>query len=230
MKVSIAIPCYEMCGRGGEFLDYSLAIISTQSYKDIEVVVSDHSIDDKVKLVCDKWKTVLNIKYLRNENMRGSSSQNVNNCIRNSSGELIKILCQDDYLFDRYSIEKTVDAFKSDNYWLVSKYVHANINKTELYNPHEPYINENLLFTNTIGTHSCLTIRNDDLIYFDEHLIWFVDCEYYIRLIKKFGLPIFLKDITMVQTQWKGQVTNTLATELVRNKEQIYLKQTYGVI
>ena len=221
--ISIAIPCYDMGGYGGKFLDYALSTISMQSYKDIEVVISDHSKDDNVLLVCIKWQQCLKIKYIRNEIARGSSSQNANNCIRNCRGQLIKILCQDDFLYDNLSIEKSVNAFTPDKNWLVSNYIHTNIDRTTVFNPHEPRLNDDLLFTNTIGTHSCLTIRNKDLIYFDEKLIWFMDCEYYTRLLKKFGLPIFLKDITMVQMQWIGQVTNTLADDTVRQKERMYL-------
>lgn len=227
MKISIAIPCYEMGDKGGDFLDFSLSKIFDQTYKQIEVIVSDHSIDDNVKDVCEKWKKLLDIKYLRNEIMRGSSSQNINNCIKNSSGELIKILCQDDYLYDKDSINNTVRAFIDDNtkHWLVSNYLYTDDNKN--FKEYRPYLNANILLINTIGTHSCLTIRNKDLIYFDENLIWFMDCEYYNRLLKTFDKPIFLPVFTVAQFIWSGQVTNTLANEEVRQKEKQYIERKY---
>ena len=50
-KVSIAIPTWESHGRGQEFLDDLLGTIQIQTLKDIEVIVSDHSVDNDVKVV-----------------------------------------------------------------------------------------------------------------------------------------------------------------------------------
>ena len=43
MRMSIAIPTYESKGRGVEFLDDLFRTIEIQTFKDFEVVVSDHS-------------------------------------------------------------------------------------------------------------------------------------------------------------------------------------------
>jgi len=48
MKISIAIPCYEMHGRGTEMLQYSLNTIKKQVNSDFEVVISDHSKNDDI--------------------------------------------------------------------------------------------------------------------------------------------------------------------------------------
>ena len=47
MRMSIAIPTYEVKGRGVEFLNDLFRTIEIQTFKDFEVVVSDHSKDDK---------------------------------------------------------------------------------------------------------------------------------------------------------------------------------------
>ena len=51
---SIAIPAYGYDGKGVEFLDYNFEKLSNQIFKDFEVVVSDHSIDDTIKTICNK--------------------------------------------------------------------------------------------------------------------------------------------------------------------------------
>jgi glycosyltransferase involved in cell wall biosynthesis len=221
--ISIAIPTYEMSGRGAEFLNYSLNKIYQQTYKEFEVVVSDNSKDDMVQRVCELWSPHFKIVYLRNNHI--GSAPNTNNCLRNCSGELIKILCQDDYLADKFALEKIVREFNNDpkKMWLVGDYIHTT-NRNDFAIVQRPVWNDNIKFHNTIGTHSCLTIRNKDLIYFDDNLVWFVDCEFYDRLYKKFGEPIFLRDITVVQFIGNHQVTNTIATEEVKRKEEEYLK------
>jgi glycosyltransferase involved in cell wall biosynthesis len=224
--ISICIPCYEMSGFGSENLNIGLQSIYSQSYKDYEVIVSDHSLDNLVENVCKYWKNKLPIKYFRNENMRGSSSANSNNAIRMAQGDLIKIFFQDDYFKDQTSLQTIIDNFDYDKQWLVGSYIHTTDRKT-FTQPHYPSISDNIMFINRIGFTSCLTFKNGYNLYFDDNLIWFMDSEFYYRLYKKFGLPKILNDPTMVQLLWDGQVTNTLATEEVRMKEYIYLVEKY---
>jgi glycosyltransferase involved in cell wall biosynthesis len=225
MKASIAIPCYEMGGWSDSFLRYSLDILKNQTFKDFEIVVSDHSIDDKIKNLCSQYKD-LDIKYIRNENKRGSSSANINNCILNSSGKLIKVLCQDDYLYGDDAIDKTVRSFSYGGKWFVGSYYHTR-NRHDLINLHIPKINDSTFLENNIGTHSCLTILNEEPILFDENLLWFMDCEYYHRLFLRYGFPEILEDPTVVQFLWTGQVTNTLINQKLVDTEVEYIKQKY---
>ena len=90
--ISICIPTYEVNGKGVEYLNHSLSILQNQTYQDFEVVISDHSIDDGIKNLCESWKTRLDISYIRNEYGRGSISCNTNVAIKHAKGEVIKIL------------------------------------------------------------------------------------------------------------------------------------------
>ena len=73
MKIffSIAIPTYGYGGKGSEFLEFSFNKLKNQTFKNFEVVISDHSIDDTIKDICDKWSSDLDINYTRNEEGRG---------------------------------------------------------------------------------------------------------------------------------------------------------------
>ena len=116
--ISIAIPTYEMNGVGKIFLRKSLELISDQTFKDIEIVISDHSIGDSIEKVCKEFYSELNIVYLRNFENRGSSSSNMNNAILNCSGEIIKFLFQDEYLYKKDCLQDIKDYFdKNDQYW-----------------------------------------------------------------------------------------------------------------
>ena len=48
MKMSIAVPTWESYGKGNEFLDDLFRTLEIQTFQDFEVVVSDHSKDDKL--------------------------------------------------------------------------------------------------------------------------------------------------------------------------------------
>lgn len=224
--ISIAIPAYEMHGKGAEFLNFSLMGIYHQTFKDVEVIVSDHSLNDSIKLVCDSWAAKgLNIKHFYNKEDRGSSSANINNAIKSSTGKYIKILFQDDFLFSADAIEKTVMAMEQqpERKWLVSACEHSN-DGVHLYRPFYPRYHDHIhLGNNTISSPSVLTIKNEEPLLFDNALIWLMDVEYYKRLYTKFGEPVVLNKITIVNRTWDMQVSNTV-TEERKQKELTHVK------
>ena len=59
---SIAIPCWDIEGKGVEYLEYSFNILAQQTFTDFNVIISDHSLDDNIKNLCQDWSTLLNIK------------------------------------------------------------------------------------------------------------------------------------------------------------------------
>ena len=147
-----------------------------------------------------------------------------------------QILCQDDYLFDETAIERTVAAFGAADAWLVTSYLHT-IDRLSLFNQQNPRLNPHIELVNTIGTHSCLTIRNlNEPELFAEDLIWAMDSEYYRRLYERFGPPAIVHWVTVVQMLWDGQVTNTYAADEQLRQAEVemvtlrYPKPMAGVI
>ena len=226
--LSIAIPTYEMDGKGSEYLEFSFNKIKSQTFKDFEVVVSDHSKDDSIKDLCEKWSSVLDIKYLRNLIDVGSSSSNINNAIKNSDGQWIKILFQDDFLFDDESLMNTYNSIvsNSESKWFISKCQHSNDGVT-FYRENMPSWNDRMLFgNNTISSPSVLTIKNDDSkLFFDNDYIWLMDCDYYQRCYNIFGLPIIINHVTVVNRTWSNQLTNKISMDVKRYEHLEILKK-----
>ena len=222
--LSVCIPCYESEGRGIEFLNQNLKQLKLQIFKDFEVVISDNSeneeIADFVKKYVEENKD-LNIKYIKNIGNKNIGA-NTNNAIKNASGEIIQIICQDDYVYNRYSLQKIIDAFDKKIGWMCSMYMHTK-DRLGLFKQQIPSWNDQIYFNNTIGSPSCLSFVNGgDLVLADENLKCFVDCEQYYRLYKKYGLPKVLKDLVVIQYLWEGQTTNTISQELI-NTEVAYI-------
>ena len=69
MKMSIAVPTWESYGKGNEFLDDLFRTLEMQTFQDFEVVVSDHSKDDKLVDVIDEFQDKFNILYVKNKNV-----------------------------------------------------------------------------------------------------------------------------------------------------------------
>ena len=79
---------------------------------------------------------------------------------------------------------------------------------------------------NTIGCPSNLTIKSSVKERFDEKLVWLMDVEYYYRLKKKHGDPIYLHEPLNVQLIHSEQLTSQGANKLEEN-ELNYLKTKY---
>lgn len=227
--LSICIPTYEMNGLGNTFLRYSFEILTRQTFKDFEVIISDHSKTDLIKDLCSEYKGKLTINYYRNPKNIGSSSANINNAIKKAEGKLIKILFQDDFLNSNRSLEEIIQCFDltKDN-WLITACENFEDGAT-LHKPFYPRYNHKIhLGNNTISSPSVLTIRNDHPLLFDENLIWLMDCDYYKRCFNMFGGPRILNKINVVNRIGAHQVTHTLANELLRKNEYIYILLKYN--
>jgi glycosyltransferase involved in cell wall biosynthesis len=226
---SIAIPTYGYNGKGSEFLEFNFEKLSQQTFKDFEIIISDHSTDQTIKDICDKWWGAFNIKYYVNEHGRGIISPNINVAMKKCNGSYIKILFQDDFLYDENALQIQYDFIqnKPKLQWLVSKFYHSNDGKT-FYRLFTPKWND-LIWTgnNTMGCPSGITIKNEDLLYFDEGLNWLMDVEYYKRMFNKHGEPLILDEITVVNRTWGERLTDTIKQDL-KDKEFNILNSRYA--
>ena len=226
--ISIVIPTYEMLGDGLFFLELNFKNILEQTYKNIEVIVSDHSIDSKIEELSKNYSNKLNIKYFRNTDNIGSSSANMNNGIINSNGGIIKILMQDDYLYEKTAIEKIFNVFNQNENinWLVTGCVYGGKNGLVRGNMLPIYTENIITGNNKIGSPSVLTIKNENPIFFNNDLIWMMDCDYYKRLYDKHGNPFILDEHQIFITQHENQLTSLLTNDR-KNKEVDLIKNTY---
>lgn len=228
--ISICIPTYEMKGLGHIFLKQSFDILANQIFKDFDVVVSDHSKNDNIKNLCLEYGNKLKINYHRNTENIGSSSANINNAIKKADGKLIKILFQDDFLFDEKSLEKIVKNFdlERDN-WMVTACTRSKDGVNFFGSFYPKYNNRIHLGINTISSPSVLTIKNENPLLFDEKLIWLMDCDYYKKCYNKFGNPKILNEINIVNRIGGHQVSNSVVNVLTKLKETIYLIKKYKI-
>lgn len=222
------MPAYEMGGLGHIYLKQSLDTLATQTFKDFEVILSDYSEDALIKNLCKKYQDKLDLKYFKNTDRPIGMSSNTNNAIRHASGKLLKILFQDDFLFDENALQITVDNFDLEkDTWLVTACEHTKDGQT-FYRTHFPrYNNQVYLGKNTVGSPSILTIKNDRPFLFDIHLKWLVDCDYYRRLHDAFGPPKVVNEVTVAIRVGEHQITNTEANTALRQSEHDYMLKKY---
>ena len=93
--VSICIPTYN----GEKHLKQTLESVLSQDYENIEIIVADDVSSDLTEEIVKSFDDS-RIKYFKNTKRLGLG-ENWNNVVSKASGEYIKLLCQDDILFDR---------------------------------------------------------------------------------------------------------------------------------
>ncbi|MDD5589093.1 MAG: glycosyltransferase family 2 protein [Candidatus Nanoarchaeia archaeon] len=225
VNVSIVIPAYSMHNDGVHLLNVLLNSVYRQTYKDFEVIISDHSEDNVIENFCRNYGKVV---YVRNTGKRGSSSANVNNAIRHAKGNYIKPLFQDDFFKKDYALTMFMDKMKTHN-WCACGSDQYDYDMTKPFRGRYPVINADLrqmaLGENYYGGPSCICYKKNSAINFDENIIWLMDCELYWNLHKAYGNPGLINDLLITTRYCEKNVSNTLATKELRQKEYEYVSK-----
>ena len=223
------MPTYETFGRGCEFLEFQFQKFINQTFQDFEIIISDHSIDDEIKNLCEEYSDKLRITYIHNPSQRGSLSNNTNNAIKNCKGDIIKILFQDDFLSENDSLQRINDSFSEGVNWVISSCEHVSDTSMDRYNKVIPKYSDQIVYgANTIGNPSVVAFRNlTDNVLFDEKMTWTVDLDYYKRMHDRHGDPKVITDTIVIIRIWDKQLTN-LIPHSIKQKEEKLIKDRYA--
>lgn len=215
---SICIPTYEMGGYGYIMLEKLFENLKLQTIQDFEIVISDQSKDLKIYEVCRNYSKKIYIKYIKNFYGLGKSAHNLNTCIDSSTGKIIKILFQDDYFLDNQALEKIYKTFQTKNCkWVMNSFTHTNDDIT-YFNTMIPQLNDKILEgINTMGNPSNLSFLRSHKQYFDEDILYLVDCEFYYRMNLLYGPPNIIED-TLVAIRYH-ETSSTTNPEFICKKD-----------
>ena len=233
MKISVAVPVYEYYDRGVEFLDDMLRTIDSQTLKDVEVVISDHSVNDDIKNYCEKNEYNLDIKYFRNEDGRGNPAINTNNAIDNCSGEIIKLFQQDDFFYDTEALEKMYRAMtNSSKKWFACGVIHTRDDGYSFFNPMIPRWDEKIILEpgyNFIGGVSVTSIKKEVKTRFDSNTKMLLDVDFYYHTMLEYGMPIFYEDILIGNRVRDNKTLMATISEEEIEEEFQYCYKKYGI-
>jgi len=233
MKISIAVPTWESHGRGAEFINDLLRTIQVQSFKNFEVCISDHSLDDEVLNEIKQFENKFEILYKKNSKDRGKGPPNTNESIRMCSGDIIKVMFQDDFFYDTEALEKIHDEFMTSNSkWLLNGCNHTKDDGYNFYNEMYPRWNDKIIEgVNTISSPSVLSMKKEcfDKVQFDENLVMMMDCDCYYNLKENFGDPIYLDDVLISNRVHQNQLSLLYDNKNLK-KEIDYCLSKYSIV
>ena len=223
---TLLITSYECKGSGKGFLEESMNAILQQTYRPIQVVISDHSKDNLIEEYVKTLKTDIEIVYTRYSMNYGSPCHNWNNSVKYAKGSYIQYLALDDTLAHEDSVSDAVNYMnaKPNMNWFVAAH---RINPSgEIF---IPKWNSQILTRNTVSGPSAIIIR-DKLknIKMDPEFIWFLDLDWYYRLYKEGGQPGIIRLIHWVNRKHPLQLTHTVCNKSLREDEMQKLFKKYG--
>ena len=222
--ISICIPSYKQA----QHVERALLSIIKQTYKHVEVVVSDDSPDESVKLITGAYINQLNIKYYHNVPALKSPA-NWNAALDKASGEFVMLMHHDDWLNAEDALISYVNAFEKhpDADFVFSrntgidKYRKEHVLQAIPKLLHELEKKPNhLLLAQVIGPPSNAMLKAGINVRYDERYIWLVDVDYYNRILKK-GYKSFYIDKHLVNIGLHEEQTTTY----VRENDSIILKE-----
>jgi glycosyltransferase involved in cell wall biosynthesis len=229
-KISIAIPTSGYKGNGDKYLDDLLESIRKQTYRNFNIVISDHCqdslIEDKISEFSD-----MEILYHKNPNNIGNSPLNLNRAIDLCDGEIIKIMFQDDVFFSDNSLEIIATNLEnSGKMWLLNGCNHMDDGINIPYEPMVPRYNPDLLIgTNTISSPSVLAIKKECEVRFDGNLTYFMDVEYYHAMWEKYGDPVIIDETLITNRNSNNSISGSINDwSEISNIEREYCRKKYN--
>jgi len=222
--ISICIPCYEMHGKGDLYLTYLLDSIVIQKFNLYEVVVSDQSSSNMIENVAYNYSSKIDLTYCKCDKP-GKSSYNLNNAISKAKYGIIKPMFQDDFFINNNCL--SLIAEQNTTPFGGCGFTHFDENNVHIGNTMLPKYNENIKNgINTIGSPSTVFFKNDDN-YFNNDLVWLMDCEFYERLMRKYNYLTTISDISIGIRIWRNSYTNHISSQ-IKNQEQLIVNKIHA--
>ena len=205
--VSIVIPAFAASESALSRLMRLFESIASQSFNDVEVVVSDHSLDDRVETYLQNFP--LRIKYIRNHHDFGNSSANTNLALSMVEGEFIQVMHCDDWYSSRDAIALLVQELNRlpRVHWGVFAFDHWDEESDQIYSPLFPSMER------TLGNPSTTFFRRNCIqkVTFDCCLININDHDFHQSLLFSFGPPIIVRELCVRIGMSDSNVAKTLS-------------------
>lgn len=195
------------------------------------IVVDDSNQNDDI----ENYVTSLNdgrISYHHNRPSLGAV-KNWNSGLRLCHGEYIMVVHHDEAMKSEYFLKEIQQQLQNNDIVVCNIEVHHANGK--VYGLYSSWIKKfvishpSLLFAvNAIGPCSVVAFKNNLLEPFDEKTNWFVDVEWYYRLMKGRKVAYNPSIYIISEHGHKGQITNNIDTAIEARKDTEWLSVKYA--
>lgn len=207
MRFSIAIPAHDRGKNGPIWMRELLDSIKKQTFKDLEIVVSDQSKNDNILNVCQEYSDDFEFKYVRYEGK--VPCENINIALDECEGEIIKIMFSDDIFVSDSALEILDREYKQTNCkWAFSGFCGTRDGK-EFYDYKIPKWSDYMLEgRNLLSSPTVVSFLNRCKQHFDENLKLFLDTEFYHRMRWENGMPHIIEDTLVANRDHDNRISS----------------------
>jgi|SRR5699024_4740385 len=180
--VSAVVPTHNRL----KLLPRALDSVAVQSYPNIELVVVDDGSESSAKPIAEQYMEVIPVTYIRNDQAAGAAKAR-NKGIQEASGTFVAGLDDDDQ-WNKYRIERLMQAYEEDYSFVTSDVRMVYQNKTSVWHKKKKIELDDLLYSNYVGNQGL--IKRKRLLAvggFNESLKAAQDYDLWIRLCETFG-------------------------------------------
>lgn len=187
--ISICIPAYKK----PHYVVRVLQSVLQQTYRNVEIIISDDSPDEDIKEAIEPYTNELSIQYFHNQPALGSP-KNWNAALDKGKGDLLVLMHQDDWYHAPDALEQYVKVFNQnpgvDFVFCRNTAVDEEGRVTVLQARSEmlPQLSQKpnrLVLAQVIGPPSNTMLKRTVTTRYDEKMIWLVDVDYYARVLKE---------------------------------------------
>ena len=236
--LSLLIPAYE----SSEGVLRIINSIPLDISKDLEVIVADDSVSTKVKDCVERWNSLstFTVGYLSHKST-GNAIDNWNYILGKATGKYVQLMHHDEWPHSENYFDELFDILKGSPLHDVVilnclLFASGKMRKHSSVNLKRRVIDENcnlLLLRNVIGSPSNVVFRRGLEVEFDSALQWYVDVEFYVRLISNSKSTFVSQDLFVASDlDTLESITYSIKSKLdtIRRDESSYLFDTLKYI
>jgi len=186
--ISVCVPAYKNTPLLAQLFDS----IAGQTYQDFELVVSDDSDNDDIRLLTEKYRDRLPAVHYHKPSRRLGMGGNWNRTLDMASGEWLKIMHDDDWFSGPDSLASfAAAAAEAGSGFIFSDYInfYEQTGREKSFSFPEKKsaallkTPEILIAKNIVGNPSCTLVRRDIPVRYDVRMKWRIDIDYYIQIL-----------------------------------------------
>lgn len=230
-KVSVILPCHN----GAQYISQSIESVLAQTYRNFELLIVDDGSTDNSREIVSSYLHDSRVRYIYQEN-RGFSGA-VNRGIRESNGDLIGFIGQDD-LWLPYKLEfqvryfnrnPSIDLVHSSYLEIDSKGKIIGVRNTKIpYTSSQKELIKHLFLRNFVGFETALVKRRcfDEVGLFNERMAGFSDHDMWLRIAEKFNIQGYIKTPLVKKRVHNMQLSKLRYEDILRDEFLIVVRAT----
>jgi len=208
VTLSVLIPVHDPNQEYEGYISDALSSISIQKHQPDQILlVANHEIS-YLESLRTRFLGILEIEFKISEAQ--SAAENINFGVKETRGQFIKLLFQDDKLIGDDCLTESLRPLLNNRFkWSVVGSASVDRKSNKVVSSLFPkYTKKIILGTNLIGAPSVVCFNRDFYVPMDSQLKYMFDCDWYLKMRHNFGKPFEVKKIAVDIGVHEGQATH----------------------